>query len=45
MEAREEKQATHVSRMINWFNIFLHAICPKKVCFTNICPQNEVNFE
>ncbi len=29
MEAREEQQAKHVSRMINCLNIVLVAICPK----------------
>ncbi len=29
MEAREEQQTKHVSRMTNCLNIVLHAICPK----------------
>ncbi len=29
MDAREEQQTKNVSRMINWLNIFLLAICSK----------------
>ncbi len=34
MEAREEQQTKHVSRMTNCLNIVLHAICPKTLSKT-----------